>query len=252
MTNPAKIRAGLGAGFAVLLGIGIAAVAQTLAWEDISGRVADTHEVIERLDEVSLQALAAQQSARRYVATPDPRDLADARESLSTAKERGAELESMMAGNAAQLGNLRNIRRLIAQEAAGLLLGPGATQQQVATALAALDASGMDANLRSAILEMEAEERSVLRHRQQLLAQTARLSRLLFSIAAGFSLILILVAGWRMSADSRRRGKAEDLLAVRDEQYKQAVELAGDIIYRTDRHGRFTFCNQAFINSLHF
>jgi len=30
------------------------------------------------------------------------------------------------------------------------------------------------------------------------------------------------------------------------------VKLAGDIIYRTDRHGRFTFCNQAFITSLHY
>ena len=234
------------------MGIGIAAVAQTLAWEQVSSRVADAHEVIERLDEVSLGTLAAQESARRFVAAPDPRDLAEAREELSTARERGAEIGNLVGGDTVQRRNLQSVRRLVEQEAAALLLGPGATQDQVRAALEGLDRAGLDANLRSSILEMEAQEREVLRQRQDLQSRSAALSRVLFSVAAGFSLILIIVAGWRMSADSRRRGTAEARLAARDEQYRQVVELAGDIIYRTDRHGRFTFCNQAFITSLHY
>ena len=234
------------------MGIGIAAVAQTLAWEQVSSRVADAHEVIERLDEVSLGTLAAQESARRFVAAPDPRDLAEAREELSMARERGAEIGNLVGGDTVQRRNLQSVSRLVEQEAAALLLGPGATQDQVRAALEGLDRAGLDANLRSSILEMEAQEREVLRQRQDLQSRSAALSRVLFSVAAGFSLILIIVAGWRMSADSRRRGTAEARLAARDEQYRQVVELAGDIIYRTDRHGRFTFCNQAFITSLHY
>jgi diguanylate cyclase (GGDEF)-like protein/PAS domain S-box-containing protein len=252
LTGPAKLKAGFGAGFAVLMGIGIAAVAQTLAWEQTSGRVAETHEVIERLDEVSLEALAAQESARSYVSAPDPRDLAEAREQLSMAKERAAELENMVGSDTQQRHNLQRVRFLVGQESAALLLGPDVTQEQVRRALDGLDGSGMNANLRSAILEMEAEARRILRERQELQARAAELSRLLFSVAAGFSLVLIIVAGWRMSTDSQRRGAAEERLAARDEQYRQVVELAGDVIYRTDRHGRLTFCNQAFITTLHY
>ncbi len=234
------------------MGIGIAAVAQTLAWEQVSSRVADAHEVIERLDEVSLGTLAAQESARRFVAAPDPRELAHAREELSMARERGAEIGNLVGGDTLQRRSLQSVRQLVEQEAAALLLGSDATQEQVRVALAGLDLAGLDANLRSSILEMEAQEREVLRQRQDMQSRSASLSRVLFSVAAAFSLILIIVAGGRMSADSRRRGTAEARLAARDEQYRQVVELAGDIIYRTDRHGRFTFCNQAFITSLHY
>jgi len=246
------VKAGFGAGFAILVGIAIAAAAQTLAWEETSDLVAKTHDVIERLEEVSLHTVGAQDAARRYVAVPDPRDLAATRESLSLAKERGGELERLVAGDTVQLRNLQAVRRLIAQEAAALILGPGTAQREVAAALDSLDRSGLNDNLRAAILEMEAEERKILRERQELQAHTAALSRMLFSVAAGFSLLLIVVAGWRMSVDSRRRGIAERQLALQEEQYRQVVELAGDIIYRTDRHGRFTFCNQAFLSNMHF
>lgn len=55
-----------------------------------------------------------------------------------------------------------------------------------------------------------------------------------------------------MSADQKKRGAMEQILAGKDEQYSRVVELAGDIIYRTDDHGRFTFCNQAALTVLHF
>ncbi len=48
---------------------------------------------------------------------------------------------------------------------------------------------------------------------------------------------------------ARRRNKR---CAVREAQYRQVVELAGDIIYRTDAQGRFTFCNQAALSMLHY
>lgn len=246
------MKAGFGAGFAILVGIAIAAAAQTLAWEETSDLVARTHDVIERLDEVSLQTVGAQEAARRYVVAPDPRDLAASRASLSLAKERGAELEALVKGDAVQARNLQGVRRLIALEASALMLGPGTSQPQVVAALASLDRAGLNDNLRSAILEMEAEERRILRERQELQARTAALSRMLFSVAAAFSLLLILVAGWRMSVDSRRRGIAEHQLAAQEEQYRQVVELAGDIIYRTDSHGRFSFCNEAFLANMHF
>ena len=55
-----------------------------------------------------------------------------------------------------------------------------------------------------------------------------------------------------MTVDQKKRAAIEQKLTARDEQYRRVVELAGDIICRTDEQGRFTFCNQAALTSLHF
>lgn len=86
MTGAAKLRAGFGAGFALLLGICLAAVLQTLQWEESARAVAHTNQVIERLEQLSLESKDAEDAARQYVATPDRRDLARCREALSEAK----------------------------------------------------------------------------------------------------------------------------------------------------------------------
>ncbi len=105
---------------------------------------------------------------------------------------------------------------------------------------------------RAAISQVLAEQRrllaeqSALRDREQFASYEAIALR-------GLLVVLIIVgAGWQILTDRTRRAKAEQALAVREEQYRQVVELAGDIIYRTDAQGRFTFCNQAALTMLHF
>jgi len=106
--------------------------------------------------------------------------------------------------------------------------------------------------LRAAILEMESEERRMLRERTAWQERTVRLSRILFVAASGVSLVLIVIAGWRMTAEQKKSSATERTLAAKDAQYRRVVELAGDIICRTDEYGRFIFCNQAALTSLHF
>jgi diguanylate cyclase (GGDEF)-like protein/PAS domain S-box-containing protein len=76
-------------------------------------------------------------------------------------------------------------------------------------------------------------------------------SRVLFVVASAFALVLLVIAGWRITAEQKKRSAMERTLAAREEQYRRVVELAGDIICRTDEQGRFTFCNQAALTSLH-
>ncbi len=262
MTGPSKIKAGFGAGFALLLGICLAAVLQTREWERSAHAVAHTNQVIERLEELSLLSKDAEDAARRYIATPGRPDLARCREELSQAKEREGELENLVADSSAQWKNMLVVRRLINQQADTMLRGiaPDAVSaaetsgslDDVKKALASLDGTGLSSDLRAAILEMESEERRVLLDRTAWQERTVQVSRLLFIVASTFSMILIVVAGWRMSADQKKRSEVERTLAARDEQYMRVVELAGDIICRTDETGRFTFCNQAALALLHF
>jgi len=251
------MRAGFGAGFAVLLGICLAAVLQTLHWEESARALARTNEVIERLDELSLQSKDAEDAARRFIATPDRLDLARCREELSQAKERERELENLVAERPAQRKNIAAVRRLINQQADTILRSMTADTastdpEDLRKALASLDSAGLGSDLRAAILEMESEERRLLREVTVWQERTVSLSRILFAVASTFSLILIVIAGWRMMADQKKRAAMEQTLAAKDEQYRRVVELAGDIICRTDEQGRFTFCNQAALTLLHF
>ena len=265
MRGTAKIKAGFGAGFALLLGICLAAVLQTNQWEESARAVARTNQVIERLEEVSLDSKDAEEAARRFIATPDRLDLARCREALSQAKEREGELENLVADSSAQRRNMVTVRRLIGRQVDTIMGGispdtaiAGASpttsgdRENVRQALASLDSASLSSDLRTAILGMESEERRVLRERTVWQERTVQLSRILFVVASGFSLVLIVIAGWRMTAEQKKRSAIERTLAAREEQYRRVVELAGDIICRTDEHGRFIFCNQAALTSLHF
>jgi diguanylate cyclase (GGDEF)-like protein/PAS domain S-box-containing protein len=270
LTGATKIRAGFGAGFALLLGICLAAVLQTNQWQESARAVARTNQVIERLEEVSLESKDAEEAARRFIATPDRLDLARCREALSQAKEREGELENLVADSSAQRRNVVTVQRLTRRQADTILRGispdtraastsaaigsatESGDRENVRQALATLDSAGLSSELRAAVLGIEAEERRVLRERTLWQERTVQLSRILFLVASGFSLVLIVIAGCRMTAEERKRSAIERTLAAREEQYRRVVELAGDIICRTDEHGRFIFCNQAALNSLHF
>jgi diguanylate cyclase (GGDEF)-like protein/PAS domain S-box-containing protein len=122
----------------------------------------------------------------------------------------------------------------------------------VRQALKSLDDAGLSSELRASIVEMESEERGLLRASLLWQERTTGMSRTLFAIASIFSLSLVIVAGWRMSADEKKQWAIELGLDAKEEKYRRVVELAGDIIYRTDAQGRFIFCNQSGLTLLHF
>lgn len=242
-----------------MLGICLAAVLQTVQWEESAHAVARTNQVIERLDEVLLQSADAEDAARRFTATPDRLDLARCREALSQAREREGELENLVADSSAQHRNLLVVRRLIGRESDTLLhsfppagSADAGNPAAIREALASIDNAGLRADLRAAILEMESEERRVLGSRTEWQERTVRLTRALFVVASALSLVLIIIAGARMTAEQKRRSEIQKALLAKEEQYRRVVELAGDIICRTDELGRFTFCNPAALTLLHF
>ena len=246
-----KIKAGFGAGFALLSVILAASVLRNLAWQDSARRVARAHEEIERLQEISLASTDAEDAARAS-------DLARCLDDLKHAKELEGELERMVSGDAAQQKNALVIRRLIDRQVDAMTNGArSGSRDDVIAALsvldqATLDQAGFSSSLRAAILEMENGQRRIVRERTAFEEETTGASRTLLAIAAFFSICLIVIAARRMSTDLRQRASAELALIVKEEQYRQVVELAGDIICRTDAHGRFTFFNQSALAMLHF
>lgn len=215
--------------------------------------MAHAHEVIERLQEISLDSKDAEDAARASVSSGDRRDVARCLDDLTQAKERERDLESMVAGNTAQLKNALVVRRLIDRQADVMIKGARAGHgDDTGAALAILDHAGFSSGLQAAVLAIETEEHRVVLERTAFQERTTGVSRTLLVLAGIFSIGLIGAAAWRMLTDFKIRAAAEQALSVKEEQYRQVVELAGDIICRTDDQGRFTFFNQAALSMLHF
>jgi diguanylate cyclase (GGDEF)-like protein/PAS domain S-box-containing protein len=248
LTTARKINVGFGAGFALFSIIFVTGVARNLAWQKSARQVANAHETIERLQEIALASTDAENAVRA-----SGEDLARCLDDLKQAKERASELEKMVSGNAEQQEDALVIRRLIDRQASAMANGArSGNRDDIAAMLSALDQSGFRARLRAAILKMENEQRRIVRDHTSFEERTTGVSRTLLGISALFSICLIVTAAKRMSTDLRKRADVELALMLKEEQYRQVVELAGDIICRTDRQGRFTFFNQSAMGMLHF
>jgi CHASE3 domain sensor protein len=223
----------------LLLGICFAAIRQTKQWEENAQALARSNQVIERLEDLSLQSTDAEAAARRFIITPGVLDLARCRRSLSQVLAREKELEALVADSESQRRNVQAVRRLIDQQAETMLRSlppPTATgaagagnPADIRRALAALDSAGLSANLRSVILGMEAEENRVLGESTVRHQRTLVVIRVLFLVASTISLILIVVAGWRI----RSWGKGGQLSAVGRgtscRQWRSGAERAAQI-----------------------
>lgn len=253
MEQTHRIRAVFGAGFAVLLGVGMAAVVQTFVWETSVTRVARTYETLNRIDGIAYSSQAVESSALRYASTSDATAAAECRQNL-------ASMQALLAavGNMSTEGpSLQNAKNHLAELIDGeyvsirsvLDSGVPANMMQV---MAARNASGARAQEQTAILGLSSQLRQVLDERIAYQAATASRARRLFLTSGLICCVLIIVAGWQFSLDLGRRELFGKARALRNEHYRQAVELAADMIFRLDEQGRFTYCNQAALQLLHY
>ncbi len=218
LTSTTRIKAGYGAGFALLLGTCFAAIRQTTQWEESAQAVARADQVIQQLEGLSLQSADAEAAARRFIVTPGVLELARCRRSLRQALAREKELEALVADSESERRNVRALRRVVGQQAETILRSlpdSGATgaaaagnPEDVRRALAALDSAGLSAKLRSVIRGMEAEENRVLGERTVRQERALVVSRVLFFVASTISLILIVVAAWRIRSEQKNRDAA--------------------------------------------
>jgi CHASE3 domain sensor protein len=116
LNGATRIKAGFAACFALLLVICYATIQQTKEWEQSARSLARIHQVIERLEDLSLRSMEVEAAARRFVVTPGVADPARCREALSRAVDRTRELQVLIADSGSQRHNLEVVSRLVAQQ----------------------------------------------------------------------------------------------------------------------------------------
>ncbi len=253
MEQTHRIRAVFGAGFAVLLGVGIAAVYQTFVWENSVTLVARTYETLNRLDGIAYSSQAVESSALRFASTSDATAAAECRQNLANMRALLAAVGNMSTEGPSLQNAKIHLSELMDEEYVSIrsVLDTG-VPAKMTQVMAARNASGARAQEQTAILSLSSQLRQVLDERIVYQAGTASRARRLFITSGVICCVLIIVAGWQFSLDLGRReifGKAR---ALRNEHYRQAVELAADMIFRLDEQGRFTYCNQASLQLLHY
>ncbi len=251
MEQSNKIRAIFGAGFAVLLGVGMAASFQTFVWESSVTRVAKTYETLNRLDGIAYSSKAAEAAALRFASTSDPKAATESRQNLEDVRILLAGLAS---GDGPAFQSLKShLAELMDEQYVALrsALETGASDK-VARVMTSRDESGARVQLQTAVQSLRSEGGQMLAERIAYQAGTASRARRLFLTSGIICLVLIIIAGWQFSLDLGRREVFGRARALRIEHFRQAVELATDMIFRLDEQGRFTYCNPAALQLLHY
>ena len=248
-----RMKAAFVTSLAILLGFGLSAIYQTFAWERSAASVSQSWETISALDEVILKSYAVEESSRRLATAFDPGVADQIRSDVETIRHLARQADAAARRDASSSVRWQDLDRILDRQ--GALLGAPAAALSRENWLAARQAwdNGLGTARLLAVADvLRREEADQIQ--QRIRRQVAMLDRTrqLFGVAGGISLLLILMTAVRVSRDSHRAGESEKTLAAREEQYRQVVESAGDIIYRADEKGRFTFINQAALSMLHF
>ncbi len=252
MTFLTKVRAGFAIGFFTLLGVSIAAIFQTIVWEQSVSWISKSHEIIGTLDALSLHARDAVEQSRLFLVDGDQRHIARTWEELDGARVRADRLSQQLADSPQEQFRVTELRRLIDREYE--VFSQNATAATPASVRAAIDTyerSAMVADIDTAARAIRSEQFRLLQVRSDDQTLAAKRTRYLFAGVSFASCLVIVFAFWRSAADSQQRSAAERALMLRDQQYRQVVDDAGDIIYQTDEVGRFIFCNRTALSTLH-
>lgn len=221
--------------------------------ENNARRIAYSHEVIERIDEISFNSKDAQDAARAFVTTHESADLSRLFRAIAAARESAGDLQSAVSGDAEEQKHADAIRRLIDRQAGTLAAAArSGNPDDINRAILTLDRAGFDSQLHGAALALSAEQRGIIRERTAFERRMNGRGRGLLMGALLAVVLLGIVGSRRMVMDLDKRAAMERALSIKEEQYRQVVELAGDVICRTDDQGRFTFCNPAALAMLHF
>ncbi len=238
-----------GGGLALLIAVGVANALETHAHEATVESVERTHEVLSKIGELMLRSQEADAAVRQFVLTSDPASFARSQTSLQTALRSLEALRSLTGNDPGQKVQVSGITSLFGAKTSALASVHSSADATLA--LQNLDRAKTAEKLFGAIATLRAEELALLDLQMNAERQSAIVNYWLLALRAFFSIPLILLAARWVSREFKMRTAAERVLAAREEQYRQVIELAGDMIFRVDAAGRFTFCNQTMLSALH-
>jgi len=232
-----KIQIGFGAGVAIIVAVGAAALQSTAATVESAAWVAHALEVRADLAAALARLTDAEASARGYVITGDDRFLQPYDSAKLDLVPLVARLNSLTADNPAQRLRLDSLEALIPPRLGRLQRIIDMRRQQGAAAAAGAVATGegrtlMD-EIRRLVARMEDQEQRLLADRSAALQAKARLARLAVLGGTLVAFTLATLASLLVSRELAGRRRAEEAARTAQARFQQLVASSTAVLYAT-------------------
>ncbi len=236
-----------GLAFATLIFASVAALLDAYRWEGAKAAVSRTYEMLGSLDRFEWFVDDGVSATNARLADPSNVSERDrAAKDLAGARQLASELVQLAASESDAYRIAMHLPRMVEENAK-------ANESTIAIRRLALAPHSVAAqnpvefpdDIDDAVESLRAQQWVAFRTRIKHEESLDRRARTLLFGALAAALFLMAGAAWRAREDQRKRLAAERALVASELKYREVVETAGDIIFRTDKHGRFTYCNQA-------
>jgi PAS domain S-box-containing protein len=241
LTLERKIAAGFAIAIAILLGIGAATWLSLVRFQREFAAVEHTHVVLNRLEQIQVQALDVQTGSRGFALSGDPTFLQPFDFGVAKIRESLAEVRQLTHDNPRQQERLSALESAVAREIQLMTRRNEARKTQGLAA--ALDAEtlregklAMD-RIRTLTREMEDEESALLAAHAQASQRNAALTRVALLLAIALTLAFGAAAGTRVQSDFAARQRADAALQRSRAVFETFFEQSTDAIVVVDPRG---------------
>ncbi len=243
-----KIAAGFGVAVLVLLLVAGAAAWNASRFDDTFRSVAHTHEILGHLERIQIGALSMQTATRGFVLTGDEAVLNPFQEGLKTVSESIDQVRTLSPDNSHQQRRLDRLETLVTratvlmQERINIRRERGLDTVQETGAY--ISSQNAVEQIRTAVLEMEKEERQLLDERVASTRSAARSTIEAMAVGGVCAVIFIVGAGLLVRRDFLQRVRAEEALRKSQRMFERLFDNAPDAILQVDRTGHVVRANK--------
>jgi len=246
-----KIRLGLAAGLAVLLGAGWLSYHTTTRLIATEDWVSHTQDVITELESVSAGLEEVETEQRGYILTGSPKFLEDRRSATRQLTAHVKRLGLILTNNPAQQRQVDQLEPLITQglslldERIAVFQQSGLAASSDVTAM--LRGKAVMDHIRELIAQMRSTENNLLVQRIQLSRDSARWSLSVIVVGSLLACALSVAAFIVVNRDFKLRAHAENRVRESRAELESILNNSPAIILLKDVEGRYLFVNRRFL-----
>ncbi|HZV12550.1 MAG TPA: PAS domain S-box protein [Candidatus Kapabacteria bacterium] len=215
--------------------------------EDTIGWVVHTHRVIEKLDDILSLAQDAETGTRGYTITGDTTYLDPYNNASQTLSQKIHDLRAFMSDNTSQLKNIDTLQSLADEKLSILKNAIEKRTMEGFDSVATMTKTGKGNTLmqeiRDLIARMQSQEEALLVIRNDTVESHVLRTHVIVITGMLLGFGLIIAALLILRSDMQKRNAAEIALQQSEERYREIINNADDIIYRTDADAKIILCN---------
>jgi len=238
---------GFGLALVILITMAVVSYLTTRQLVESTSRLGHSHAIIEGLDDLLYVLTRVESDSRGYVLKGEPQHLHFQKVAADSVGRQLEHLRQLTVDDPSQQRSLDALEPLIRYKLEVLQLAIDVRSDKGMSEAAKIVQSGRGEELldsvETVIANMKSLEQALLQKRDEEVSSTLRETVVILAVGnlAGFGLLVLVFI--LLNREVNRRQWAEGALRESEESYRELVESASDIIYRTDEQGRFTYVN---------